>query len=284
MITLNGYKINAEHFPDGTQRLMEVFPFSIKNCEELTISWHYKNEEELVTLLFIVMHIREHNPSCKLTLVMPYIPNARMDRVHSENEVFTLKHFASVINSLKFERVIVYDAHSDVSCALIDRVNNIQPPFGRLFGEGLHISFVAPDTVIYFPDKGAYKRYSSMKCFKGRDMIYGEKRRDWASGKILGLDIITNGVDIKGRNILMVDDIIAFGGTLYHSAIALKALGVNEIDTYVTHTEESMVKVGDKEDSYYSLLRNGLISYHFTTNSIDSEAIASVENVKIIKL
>lgn len=58
---------------------------------------------------------------------MPYIPHARMDRVQELEDVFTLKYFCQVINSLHFDKVIVRDAHSNVSLALLDRVIDLSP-------------------------------------------------------------------------------------------------------------------------------------------------------------
>ena len=58
---------------------------------------------------------------------MPYIPNARMDRVKNSDEVFTLKYFAEFINDLKFDTVEVLDPHSNVSTALIDNISIIEP-------------------------------------------------------------------------------------------------------------------------------------------------------------
>lgn len=57
-------------------------------------------------------------------LPVPHCPHARMDRVKGTTDVFTLKSFADVINSLDFTKVVIYDAHSNVTPALIDRVEN----------------------------------------------------------------------------------------------------------------------------------------------------------------
>lgn len=51
---------------------------------------------------------------------LPYIPNARMDRVKNNDEVFTLRYFCEFINGLNFSGVYVLDAHSDVSTALLN--------------------------------------------------------------------------------------------------------------------------------------------------------------------
>lgn len=59
---------------------------------------------------------------------------------------------------------------------------------------------------------------------------------------------------------LIVDDICSRGGTLYHSAKALKAAGAKNVSLYVTHLEVT-VMIGDLPDS-------GLIDHIYTTKSI----------------
>ena len=63
----------------------------------------------------------------KVSLFMPYIPNARMDRVKVDEDTFTLKYFAEIINSLSFTSVSVLDPHSSVSEALIERIRIFRP-------------------------------------------------------------------------------------------------------------------------------------------------------------
>lgn len=109
MIKVNDIQIQPEYYPDGTLRLNLAPQGSGANIE-----WLFENNEETLTLYFLVNHLRAHGTE-KIILNMPYIPNARMDRVKNEDEVFTLKYFAQLINNLNFERVIVRDAHSDVS-------------------------------------------------------------------------------------------------------------------------------------------------------------------------
>ena len=65
---------------------------------------------------------------------------------------------------------------------------------------------------------------------------------------------------IEGSTVLIVDDICSRGGTFYHSAKALKALGAGEIYLYISHCENSILE-GE-------ILTSGLIDRVFTTNSI----------------
>lgn len=109
MIKINGKQIELGHFPDGTLLLKS----NIKElaCDDsITIKWNYENNEELVALYFLTNNIKASGFK-NIILDMPYIPNARQDRVKNDEDVFTLKYFAQMLNSLSFSEVRVLDAH-----------------------------------------------------------------------------------------------------------------------------------------------------------------------------
>lgn len=108
MISINGNPIEINKFPDGTLLIKEEPSYNIA-----LISWYFENNEELVALIYLANHLRSHGVE-RMELYMPYIPNARQDRVKKPEDVFTLKYFASVINSLGFDKVAVLDPHSSV--------------------------------------------------------------------------------------------------------------------------------------------------------------------------
>jgi ribose-phosphate pyrophosphokinase len=174
-----------------------------------------------------------------------------MDRVKSRKDVFTLKSFCNVINGMKFDRVIVRDVHSNVSLALLNNAMLQEPTY---FIEKAKEKCGAP--VLFYPDEGAMKRYSSL--IKA-PFSFGIKDRDWDTGVIKGLNIM-NPDEVKGKDVLIVDDICSRGGTFFHSAKALKSAGANKIYLYVTHLETT---VFDGE-----LLNSGLVEKIYTTNSI----------------
>ena len=188
---------------------------------------------------------------------MPYIPHARMDRVKSDEDVFTLKYFCEVINSLNFKVVHVRDAHSNVSLALLNNVEEMP-----ITNYVLDAIFEAQADVLFFPDEGAMKRYSG-----GFDIPYafGMKKRDWKTGQIQGLDII-NAEAVKDKNVLIVDDICSRGGTFYHSAKALKAAGAKSVSLYVTHCEKTII-LGEMAST------DGLVDHVYTTKSIFPEEL-----------
>lgn len=257
MIKANHYEISS--FPDGTPLIKKDLTINYINV--INIVWTFESMAELPTVIMIAKDIKDNGGEAEL--FMPYIPNARMDRVHSDEDVFTLKWFADEINRCEFSRVVVFDPHSDVAPALIDRCE-VHTPIREICKV---IEENKPD-VIYFPDAGAMKRYEGpvhwaldrAKC--RAYIIHGDKKRDWATGKILGLDVV--GYPPKEGKVLMIDDICSYGGTMYYSAKKLKELGAGDIDIYVSHCENSIL---DKERGH--LFDNpDLIHMVYTTDSI----------------
>ena len=263
MIKLNGEIVNINHFPDGTLLLKEESNWSGGGAHK--IEWYFESNEELVALMFLTKHLRSCDNTGKINLLLPYIPNARQDRVKTSEDVFTLKYFADIINYLDFNAVQVMDAHSNVSTALI---NHIVPCEPKVYIDKA-IRNCNPD-ILFFPDEGAMKRYSSMAKM---EYAFGIKKRDWATGKIEGLDVVGCVDKINGSRILIVDDICSRGGTFYHSAKKLKELGAKEIYLYVTHCENTILE-GE-------LLTSGLIEKVYTTNSIFTKEHEMIEVFKL---
>ena len=305
MIRVNGIEVKTKHFPDNTQ----FFNFDWRQYMNYTdmsfmISWCYENDEECMILWYLVHHIREKTLGSKISLELMYVPNARMDRTKKNDEVFTLKYFSKFINSLNFEKVYVLDPHSNVTPALID--NCVVHDVSHLISLALTMAecdIINKDNstennlIIYFPDSGAMKRYSDLSYFKDKTIIFGKKKRDWSTGDIIGdIEIYNsdehkielsedaiNTNEIFGKNVLMVDDIISYGGTFAKSADKLKKLGVNRIYAYATHCENSVL---DKNNSkLLPMLESGIIEKIYTTNSIFSknDETEFVETVRYIR-
>ena len=249
-------------FPDHSL-LVKLDPDKMfDNRGAIKVEWLYEGDSELFTLICVKRHIDRHFSTREVVLDMPYIPHARMDRVKSDEDVFTLKYFAEVINSLNFKIVWVRDAHSNVSLALIDNVVDTGvEAYIRKAAE------LAGADAMFYPDEGAMKRYSDNS---EKPYAFGMKKRDWKTGQILGLDII-NAENVVGKDVLIVDDICSRGGTFYHSAKALKAAGAKSVSLYVTHCEET-ITLGELAAS------DGLVDHVYTTRSIFPEKLVKSEN------
>lgn len=274
MIEVNGQKVTVERFPDGTPKI-NIAPAMVEEKEYdhsywINIDWLYESDEELFYLFLIKRHLEKFFVNVHYALNLPYIPNARMDRVKNQDEVFTLKHFCDFINSLNFDVVWVLDPHSYVSEALINDVEVGQPDGYILTAIKSMCSnypdITKEDWMVFYPDEGAMKRYSTNLPYK---YAFGIKRRDWSTGKIEGLDVAGCVDEIKDKVILIVDDICSRGGTFYHSAKKLKELGAKAVYLYITHCENTILE-GE-------LLTSGLIEKVYTTNSIFTKEHEKIE-------
>ncbi|MBR6665330.1 MAG: ribose-phosphate pyrophosphokinase [Lachnospiraceae bacterium] len=248
MIKLNDKQVDLNKFPDGTFLIKEGAP-----AEPVTITWLFEKNEEMLALYFLTKHLQSKGVE-KIELKMPYIPNARQDRVKTKEDVFTLKYFAELINELKFQKVTVLDPHSYVSEALFEHIE-IQTP--KKYVEKVLDRIATDKLMLFFPDEGAMKRYSNMFDLP---YAFGIKKRDWATGQIKGLDVTGQTECIPGSIVLIVDDICSKGGTFYYSAKELKELGAKEVYLYISHCENSIFE-GE-------LLTGDWVDKVFTTDSI----------------
>ena len=262
MIKLNGKEVKQGRFPDGTLALNIDSSLVDDLMFEQHITWLYDGDDEMFTIMSLVDMIKRNGYS-RYILYMPYLPNARMDRIKSNNENFALKVFCNWLNSLGFAKVYVENVHSNVSNALVDNI------FDRLPEDDINfITKIYDFDVVFFPDEGACKRYKDMNVIKnlGLPIAFGIKNRDWKTGEILGLDVM--GADVKDKKVLIVDDICSKGFTFYFAGQKLRDLGASDVKLFISHCEDN-IQNGE-------ILKTDVISKVYTTDSI-----CHIENEKI---
>lgn len=263
MITINGQYFTMDTFPDSTKKI--VTPDDLDKI--INIAWRFDDNSETLTLYYLCEHLRDAGHYLN-HLFMPYVPNARMDRVKSGEEVFMLKYFAAFINALNFERVTILDPHSHVTPALFCNVEVLSPEqYIRTALADIGIE----DTVLFYPDEGAMKRYSEM--IKA-PYLFGVKDRDWKTGTIKHLSVMGDTDLIKEKSVLIIDDICCRGGTFIAAAEKLRELGAVRVYLYVTHCENTMMG---------GLIPNSdLIDRVYTTNSLFTEKHEKVRVFEIV--
>jgi len=247
---VNGYGF----FPDGTL-LMRLSVDADTDDVQYRIDWQFTTVIEEVVLRNLVHHIKEKNPSARITLRMDYVPNARMDRTEDSDDVFTLKYFIDSINGLDLYRVYITDPHSGVTTALLNRVH---VDAARL--EAL-LEYVMDDvkpTYVCYPDAGAKKRLEKYIKFPS---VYAEKKRNWRTG-VIEKTILHNpdNHNLVGATFVIFDDISSYGGTFKFVGQELYKAKAEAIYLCVTHCENTILE-GD-------LITSGLMKGIYTTASI----------------
>lgn len=191
-----------------------------------TIEAHLYSAADLMKLLLITNALRRHGV-IEITLIMPYLPYARQDRVAVPGEALSLRVFTEIINAQKYDEVTVWDPHSDVATALLNncRVVPCSDFVARIPLDMATITMVAPDA-------GAAKKVMTVSQHFGARFLQATKIRDVTTGKITGTDI--QGVLLANAHYLIVDDICDGGFTFTELAELLKQTSA-KVDLYVTH-------------------------------------------------
>lgn len=208
----------------------------------------------------------------KITLNLPYFPNARADRQFQDGMTIPLKAFCNQLHSQNWDNVYTKDLHNlkatkllyskiqemtQAECFDDTVVNNVKL---RQFLENYNFSFCAPD-------KGASLKVASVANGYTDNIIQLSKCRDVFTGNIQGIDIVSG--DVKEKDILIIDDICDGGMTFISAAKELKYNGAKSVSLYVTHGIFSKGVRPFKGIVDY-IFANQVVSNYITMDDIDN--------------
>lgn len=251
------YETKSFSFPGGELQVqLPGFPNLITG--EVTVLARLQSPEGLVRLLLVTELLSRLHRSGRRTLVVPYFPYARQDRVMRRHEAFSLKPVARLINSLGFEEVVTFDPHSDVTPALVENLRVV--PQVDLAAEHAGLRGIVKQTpsqpIVVAPDAGAAKKAFAVAQHFGLPLLTASKVRDTATGAILRTELNVT-APLASADVLIVDDICDGGRTFVELAKVLRSQGAGRVFLYVTHGIFSQ-GLG---------VFSGLIDGVFTTNS-----------------
>lgn len=232
------YEINK--FPDGQQSITLLQSHHFWTLKDTAVKIHsHLNSFADLELIICAKKVLDSLGVSQVVLHVPYFLGARSDRRFEEGTVHYLKEvICPIINSLKFDAVVVLDPHSDVLEACLDNMVKID---NHLIVKSALTAIDnkndARDRIcLVSPDAGAYKKiFDVAKKFEINKVITATKVRDLKTGKILHTEVPTPDMhnDIK---YVIVDDICDGGRTFTEVAKAIKAVRpAAELYLVVTH-------------------------------------------------
>lgn len=178
--------------------------------------------------------------------------------------MLSLKHVCSLINSLGFQKVRIMEAHSDVTTALLDNVENVNGTELLLF-RALKDGFIDPIDSMLLPDAGAAKRYDRVLNVP---TYTAQKHRDFTSGKLASMEVMTQD-DLEGQHIVILDDLCSAGGTFQWAASILKEeYGVRKVTLIVAHCEPTVLDGLSRDSNQLDLIvtTDSIIDYKDVSN------------------
>ncbi len=224
-----GNEIEFESFIfSGGEPHIKINP-NFDNSAGVTVTHRLNSFNDLGLLCLAVDALKRMEAKLE-TLIIPYFPAARQDRVMVKGEPLSVKVYADIINTFNFNKVIVFDAHSEVTPALL---NNCEVVPNHNFIKQV-IYEIGKEVVLISPDGGALKKiYKVSENLGGVEVVECSKSRDVKTGKLTGFKVYTD--DLKGQDCLIVDDICDGGGTFIGLAEELKKKNAGKLYLAVSH-------------------------------------------------
>lgn len=205
-------------FPAGEMHVV-LDLHSDEHLPNVTIEWNFENNDELVELMLYCDALRQTKYWLSV-LTIPYFPFSRQDRVAVPGDAFSLKVISDIVNSLNADKVITYDAHSDVLPALVKNLHVIKQedifaPMINAMGD--KISLISPDG-------GALKKIYKLaaKITSPVEVIECSKYRDPKTGDIRHTNIFVGQGWLNGSTCVIVDDICDGGKTFVEIAKTIR--------------------------------------------------------------
>lgn len=197
--------------------------------ETVTIT-HRINSFNDFSLLLLAVDALKRMEVKLINVFIPYFPAARQDRVMIAGEPLSVKVYADILNSLKLNKITVFDAHSEVTPALLDNCEVIS---NHAFIAEV-VKKIDNDVKLIAPDGGALKKiYKVSEYLGGIDVVECSKSRDVKTGKLSGFKVYDD--NLQGIDCLIVDDICDGGGTFIGLAEELKNKNAGKLYLAVSH-------------------------------------------------
>lgn len=220
-------RARIDEFPDG--ELVVKLDDDVRGRDVFFIqSTCHPVNRNLMELLIFIDCIRRASAR-RITAVLPYFGYARQDRKDEGRVPITAKLVANLITTAGADRVLTIDLHA----AQIQGFFDI--PVDHLLAEPVFSSYfhrtVKEDVVLVSPDVGNLKRARIYAQHLQGDIAVIDKRR------ISGSEAVVQNIigEVRGRHVLMVDDMIATAGTVCEAAKLVKSFGATRVTVGATH-------------------------------------------------
>jgi ribose-phosphate pyrophosphokinase len=266
MLKLPLISVRYTEFPDGESKVT-VSERVDGSTAILVQSTYPPVDKHLMELLFLAHHMSQEG--AKVHAVVPYLAYARQDKQFLPGEVVSLGVLSHLLRSAGVSRVTTVDIHSTESLRLFSipiYSASAIPSLAQYAKKNLSVA----SPIIIAPDFGASKRTEAFATLFGGQYMQLAKERDRVTGDV---KIQQGNLDVKDRDVLIVDDIISTGGTVRAAAELLRKARARKIFALCAHP----LLVGD---AYERLLAAG-VDEVIGTNTVPSK-VSKVDVSEVI--
>ncbi len=194
-------------------------------------------DTRLMQLAFLASAAKR-NGAKKVTAVVPYLAYARQDKIFLSGETISIEAIAAMLKAAGTDQLITINVHSEPALKLFPfpaKTISAIPLLAKYFvKKGVKKAFALS------PDKGAMYIAQQAQTVLGGEVGALQKQRDRYTGQTTQT---AQGLDVKGKTVIIFDDIISTGGTIVGAAKILKENGAAHVYTACVHG----LLIGDAE-------------------------------------
>lgn len=218
-------------FADGEKRI--IIPENLRRREVFIIQPTCPPVDANIMELLLMIDAAKRSSASEVTVVIPYFGYSRQDRKDRSRVPISAALVAGLIEYAGADRILTIDIHSEQEPGFVNIPwDNLYASFSLL--PQLKEHFNSGNLVVASPDKGGVLKatfYAELLDTEGIAIVF--KERDITKkNESKALDLIG---DVKGKNVLIVDDMIDTGGTLCEAAKLFKMRGAKSISAAATH-------------------------------------------------
>ncbi len=216
----------VQRFSDG--EFSPYFMESVRGCDVFIIQSTFAPTDNLMELLMLIDAAKRASAHY-ITAVIPYFGFARSDRKDKPRVSIASKLVANLLTAAGVTRIMTMDLHAPQIQGFFDvPVDHLDP--STIFVPYIK-SLELPNIVIAAPDMGGVHRARTYAKYFNAEMAICDKHRKRA-GEIESMQVIG---DVKGKDVILVDDIIDTAGTMTKAASLLIERGATSVRAFCTH-------------------------------------------------
>ncbi|MCS6886101.1 MAG: ribose-phosphate pyrophosphokinase [Acidobacteriota bacterium] len=222
-------KANTSRFSDGEFNFQILQ--NVRGADVFLVQPTCPPVDEHVMELLIMLDAFRRSSAERITAVIPYYGYGRKDRKDKPRVPISAKLIANLITAAGANRVLTMDLHAGQIQGFFDI------PVDHLFAAPVFIDYFTqnpiPNVVVVSPDTGGAERARAYAKRLNVDLALADKRRSKEKANVVEIMNIVG--DVKGRNALIIDDIVDTAGSLTQVAAALKEEGAEQIYACCSH-------------------------------------------------
>jgi len=186
-------------------------------------------DSNFIRALTLISKAKQYSP--KVIAVIPYLGYARQDKEFLPGEVVTIKVLANLLKASGASKIIIVDIHSKIALNQfkISSKNVSAVPHLVNYFKKLRLK----EPLVVSPDLGGASRAKEFAKYFGTKYITLKKQRDRKTGKVLIKS--SNLKEVKGRDLVLVDDMISTGDSIIKAAQFLKKQKCKRVFVACTH-------------------------------------------------